>query len=210
MAFRLIPKDVKFFDLFVADGDNLALRALGDFPVFARTAVPRTARGRVMEEAFNVEDPHCAQNVVHGAASLDRFRHLAQMRRHVGIKSAPPRPSVMTLVSARPVMAASDVPWSPTNQVPRPVDVYPLLLDAGFQLSFAAVVALIACYERWAIRRPDPEPAIKLMDPRWSGALPATFLYNEKGEEVFKHYGRVDPAELRAAIEKLVKKGDVQ
>jgi len=56
----------------------------------------------------------------------------------------------------------------------------------------------------------DPEPAIKLMDPRWSGALPATFLYNEKGEEVFKHYGRVDPAELRSAIDKLVKKGDVQ
>jgi len=56
----------------------------------------------------------------------------------------------------------------------------------------------------------DPEPAIKLMDPRWSGALPATFLYNEKGEEVFKHYGRVDPAELRTAIEKLVKKGDGQ
>jgi thiol-disulfide isomerase/thioredoxin len=56
----------------------------------------------------------------------------------------------------------------------------------------------------------DPEPAIKLMDPRWSGALPATFLYNEKGEEVFKHYGRVDPAELRIAIDKLVKKGDVQ
>lgn len=56
----------------------------------------------------------------------------------------------------------------------------------------------------------DPEPAIKLMDPRWSGALPATFLYNEKGEEVFKHYGRVDPVELRSAIEKLVKKGDVQ
>jgi thiol-disulfide isomerase/thioredoxin len=56
----------------------------------------------------------------------------------------------------------------------------------------------------------DPEPAIKLMDPRWSGALPATFLYNEKGEEVFKHYGRVNTAELRSAIEKLVKKGDVQ
>ena len=27
MAFRLIPKDVKFFDLFIADGDNLALAA---------------------------------------------------------------------------------------------------------------------------------------------------------------------------------------
>ena len=56
----------------------------------------------------------------------------------------------------------------------------------------------------------DPEPAIKLMDPRWSGALPATFLYNEKGEVVYKHIGRVDPAELRGAIEKLVKKGDGQ
>jgi hypothetical protein len=27
VAFRLLPKDVKFFDLFVADGDNLALAA---------------------------------------------------------------------------------------------------------------------------------------------------------------------------------------
>ena len=27
MAFRLIPKDVKFYDLFIADGDNLALAA---------------------------------------------------------------------------------------------------------------------------------------------------------------------------------------
>ena len=24
MAFRLIPRDIKFFDLFIADGDNLA------------------------------------------------------------------------------------------------------------------------------------------------------------------------------------------
>ncbi|HEV2834755.1 MAG TPA: TlpA disulfide reductase family protein [Pyrinomonadaceae bacterium] len=56
----------------------------------------------------------------------------------------------------------------------------------------------------------DPEPAIKLVDPRWSGALPATFLYNEKGEVVFKHFGRVNAADLRSAIEKLVKKGDGQ
>ena len=54
----------------------------------------------------------------------------------------------------------------------------------------------------------DPEPAINLVDPRWRGDLPATFLYNEKGEVVFKHIGRVDPAELRSAIDKLVKKVD--
>jgi len=57
----------------------------------------------------------------------------------------------------------------------------------------------------------DPEPAINLVDARWQGDLPATFLYNEKGEVVYKHIGRVNTAELRAAIEKVVsKKGDGQ
>jgi len=50
----------------------------------------------------------------------------------------------------------------------------------------------------------DPEPSIKLTDPAWSGALPATFLYDAKGEIVFKHFGRFNTAELRTAIEKLV------
>jgi thiol-disulfide isomerase/thioredoxin len=52
----------------------------------------------------------------------------------------------------------------------------------------------------------DPEPAINLVDRNWRGDLPATFLYNEKGEVVYKHFGRVDTAELREAIEKVVKK----
>jgi thiol-disulfide isomerase/thioredoxin len=50
----------------------------------------------------------------------------------------------------------------------------------------------------------DPEPAIKYVDPQWSGALPATILYNAKGEVVFKHFGRVNADELRAAIQKEV------
>lgn len=56
----------------------------------------------------------------------------------------------------------------------------------------------------------DPEPAINLVDPKWQGDLPATFLYNEKGEVVYKKIGRVKPEELRSEIEKLVKKGDGQ
>lgn len=56
----------------------------------------------------------------------------------------------------------------------------------------------------------DPEPAINLIDPRWRGDLPATFLFNEKGEVVYKHIGRVNIAELREAIEKVVKKGATQ
>ncbi|HET6893187.1 MAG TPA: redoxin domain-containing protein [Pyrinomonadaceae bacterium] len=51
---------------------------------------------------------------------------------------------------------------------------------------------------------PDPEKAINAIDPRWSGALPATFLYDAQGQVVFKHFGRVQPEELRSAIEKLV------
>jgi thiol-disulfide isomerase/thioredoxin len=54
----------------------------------------------------------------------------------------------------------------------------------------------------------DPEPAINLVDSQWGGSLPATFLYNSEGEVVYKHLGRVDPNELRAAIDKLVKKTD--
>src|ERR1041385_6989046 len=41
----------------------------------------------------------------------------------------------------------------------------------------------------------DPEPAINLVDQKWAGSLPATFLYNEKGEVVYRHFGRVNPAE---------------
>jgi thiol-disulfide isomerase/thioredoxin len=50
----------------------------------------------------------------------------------------------------------------------------------------------------------DPEPAINMVDREWSGALPATFLYDDKGNVVYKHFGRVNAVELRTAIEKLV------
>jgi thiol-disulfide isomerase/thioredoxin len=50
----------------------------------------------------------------------------------------------------------------------------------------------------------DPEPAIHAVDRDWGGALPATFLYNNKGDVVFKHFGRIKVDELRAAIEKVM------
>ena len=51
---------------------------------------------------------------------------------------------------------------------------------------------------------PDPEPAINLVDPEWGGALPATFLYNAQGQIVYKRLGRINDAELRAAIDKVL------
>ena len=51
----------------------------------------------------------------------------------------------------------------------------------------------------------DPEPAIKLVDTAWDGQLPATFLYDKDGKVVFKHFGRINATDLRAAIDKEVK-----
>jgi thiol-disulfide isomerase/thioredoxin len=51
----------------------------------------------------------------------------------------------------------------------------------------------------------DPEPAIKAVDAEWAGALPATFVFDAQGKQVFKHTGRIKPAELRVALDALLK-----
>lgn len=51
---------------------------------------------------------------------------------------------------------------------------------------------------------PDPQPAIRMVDPAWSGGIPSTFLFDAQGKLVFKRTGRIKPAELRAAIEKVM------
>jgi thiol-disulfide isomerase/thioredoxin len=48
----------------------------------------------------------------------------------------------------------------------------------------------------------DDGAAINLVDPTWSGELPATFLYDRSGALVFKHKGRVKLPELRAALDR--------
>lgn len=50
----------------------------------------------------------------------------------------------------------------------------------------------------------DPEPAIKHVDVTWAGQLPATYLYDHQGKIIFKHFGRIKPDELRAAIDKAI------
>jgi len=50
----------------------------------------------------------------------------------------------------------------------------------------------------------DPEPAIKAVDDKWDGELPATFLYDKEGKIVYRHFGKIKPDELRAALDKVV------
>jgi thiol-disulfide isomerase/thioredoxin len=52
---------------------------------------------------------------------------------------------------------------------------------------------------------PDPNEIILSVDPAWSGAMPATFLYDARGRLVYKHLGRIKTEELRAVIEKALK-----
>jgi len=54
----------------------------------------------------------------------------------------------------------------------------------------------------------DPEPAINRVDPEWSGALPATFLFDSQGHLVYKRLGRIQVPELTAAIEKVLRSSE--
>jgi thiol-disulfide isomerase/thioredoxin len=51
---------------------------------------------------------------------------------------------------------------------------------------------------------PDMEVAINAVDTAWGGDMPATYLYDREGRVVFKHFGRVDPKELREALDKVL------
>ena len=50
----------------------------------------------------------------------------------------------------------------------------------------------------------DPEQAVSVVDRSWRGELPATFLYDRQGRLAFKHMGRINAAELRTAIKKVM------
>lgn len=54
----------------------------------------------------------------------------------------------------------------------------------------------------YLLNTPEPADAINLVDKTWSGALPATFLFNRRGELVYQHTGLINVAELKAAIRK--------
>jgi thiol-disulfide isomerase/thioredoxin len=60
-------------------------------------------------------------------------------------------------------------------------------------------------FPSYLLHAADDSVAINLVDATWSGELPATFLYDRTGHVVFKHKGRIKPAELRAALDAALK-----
>ncbi|HEX7315029.1 MAG TPA: redoxin domain-containing protein [Pyrinomonadaceae bacterium] len=65
--------------------------------------------------------------------------------------------------------------------------------------------ARATAFPSYLLNADDSDAAINLVDPSWSGELPATFLYDRLGALVFKHKGRVKPSELRAALDEALK-----
>jgi hypothetical protein len=50
----------------------------------------------------------------------------------------------------------------------------------------------------------DDDHFINAIDPKWSGALPALFLYDKSGHKVRSFIGETDMAALERAIQKLL------
>lgn len=53
-------------------------------------------------------------------------------------------------------------------------------------------------------RAKDDDAFITSIDPNWSGALPAQFLYDRSGRRVRSFIGETDPSVIEAAIRKLL------
>ena len=53
-------------------------------------------------------------------------------------------------------------------------------------------------------RANDDDKFINAIEPKWSGALPATFLYDRQGRKVRSFFGELDMQALTTAVEKLL------
>jgi thiol-disulfide isomerase/thioredoxin len=50
----------------------------------------------------------------------------------------------------------------------------------------------------------ETDAAMQIADPAWKGEMPATFLYDRQGRLAYTHKGVITPAEVQAAIEKIL------
>ncbi|MGC8732851.1 MAG: hypothetical protein ACP5RC_11425, partial [Halothiobacillaceae bacterium] len=52
-------------------------------------------------------------------------------------------------------------------------------------------------------RAKDDDKFINSIDPKWSGALPASFLYDRSGRKVKSYFGEIDLHALEADIARI-------
>ncbi|HPT27943.1 MAG TPA: TlpA disulfide reductase family protein [Bryobacteraceae bacterium] len=71
--------------------------------------------------------------------------------------------------------------------------------DAAAFLDKAKVAAPV-----YIKRVKDDDKFINSLDPKWSGALPASFLYDKSGKKVKSYFGEADLKQLEADVLKLL------
>ena len=89
----------------------------------------------------------------------------------------------------------------------RGLDFYTVSLDEFTDIKTEVpkfLQSMKATMPAFLLNESDPDPLIKAVDPRWQGDLPATILYTTNGQIEFKHFGRVNTAELRLKIEEVL------
>jgi len=89
----------------------------------------------------------------------------------------------------------------------RGLDFYTVSLDEFTDIKTEVpkfLQSMKATMPAFLLNESDPDPLIKAVDPKWQGDLPATILYTTNGQIEFKHFGRVNTAELRLKIEEVL------
>jgi thiol-disulfide isomerase/thioredoxin len=58
-----------------------------------------------------------------------------------------------------------------------------------------------ANFPAYIVNTEDLEAFLGVMDPTWTGAIPATFIFNRQGEKAFSHVGQLSYEELTAQLD---------
>ena len=62
-----------------------------------------------------------------------------------------------------------------------------------------------ATFEAFLSDADDPQELIDVVDKNWSGALPATFVFDKQGKLSYTKYGIIDRQELLKELDKAIK-----
>jgi thiol-disulfide isomerase/thioredoxin len=102
-------------------------------------------------------------------------------------------------------------------EMPHLVKLSQKLAPRGFQLITISAdePEQVAKAEQYLRRQNVPMPAyhkqaadddkfINSVDPKWSGALPALFLYDKNGRQVRSFFGETPTSEIESVVEKLL------
>ena len=170
----------------------------------ARRGVRRRARGRrVAAPAGRAAEPLPVVTEVDGAG-------LARLLRREGANGAEARPLLVNFWATWCEPCRTEFPDLVKIDAefrPRGLEFVVVSVDDVSEIKTGVprfLRRMRAEMPAYLLNATDTDAAVTSVDPTWGGELPATFLFDREGRVAFKHTGIVKPAELRAALEKVL------